>query len=121
MIKQEMTPVRMTRIIRSVQYMAVMAELIKMEHLADMDTRFKNPQANQFAARIAKDADAIQLHLATNKNVNIKFAGRDYVEEYAGELYRVFHYFIGLPVEQIKTVMDQLESLSIKIIEPTDN
>lgn len=108
MIKQTMTPERMVRIHKSVSFMAVMAELIKMEHMADMDARFKNPIVNQFASRIAKDAKAIQTHLASDLNVNIKFQNIDFVEEYAGELYRVFHFFIGLPLSQIKDVMDQL-------------
>lgn len=77
-----------------------------------MDVRFKNPQANQFASRIVKDADAIQLHLATNSNVNIKFLDMDFTAEYAAELHRVFLFFIGLPITQIKQVMDNLHELS---------
>ncbi|RAV52328.1 hypothetical protein DIU36_24650 [Mucilaginibacter rubeus] len=90
-----------------------MAELIKMEHMADMDVNFKNPQANMFAGRIAKDAQAIQTHLLSNPRVQLKVTDPEFVEDYAGELYRVFHYFIGLPLSQVKEVMDNLQSLSV--------
>ena len=112
MIKQVMTPERANRIQRSVQYMLIMAEMIKMEHASDMDTRFKNPMANQFASRIANDAKAIQTHLLTNDKVKVQVTDYDFVEEYAGELFRVFHFFIGLPLSNIKTVMDNLHSLA---------
>ncbi len=116
MIKQIMTPERKARIYSSVQFMAIMAEMIKMEHLTDtIDTNFKNPQVNQFAGRIAKDAEAIQYHLRNNDKVNIKFQDVEFVQEYAWELHRVFHYFIGLPLSQIKEVMDNLHALSEEV------
>lgn len=108
MIKQELTPIRKKRIIKSVSFMAIMAEMIKMEYLQDMDTRFKNPQVNMFAGRIVKDAKAIQLHLATNDKVNIRFNSMDFIENYAGELHRVVQFFIGLEVAQIHDIMNQL-------------
>lgn len=114
-----MTPERANRIQRSVQYMLIMAEMIKMEHASDViDSRFKNPMANQFANRIANDAKAIQTHLLTNDKVKVQVTDYDFVEEYAGELFRVFHFFIGLPLSNIKTVMDNLNSLSQVTEEP---
>jgi hypothetical protein len=115
MIKQAMTQERANRILRSSQFMLLMAELIKMEHMADMDTRFKHPQANQFACRIAKDAEAIKTHLKTHMRVQMSVSDNDFVEEYAGELYRVFHYFIGLPLSQVKEVMDNLHNISMAV------
>jgi hypothetical protein len=117
MIKQEMTEVRKARILKSVTMMAVMAEVIKMEYIQDMDTRFKNPLVNNFANRIRQDAEAIQIHLKTNQNVNIKFLDQNFVEEYAAELHRVFHFFVGIPLSQIKDIMDQLYEQSEQIEE----
>lgn len=115
MIKQQMTPERKARVYKSVQFMAVMAELIKIEYQCDMDARFKNPLVNQFAGRIVKDANAILTNLAINQNVNIRFQSIDYIEGYACELHRVFHFFVGLPVDQIKEVMDNIYAVSEKV------
>jgi len=113
MIKQTMTPEKKARIYKSVQFLAVMAEVIKMEHLTDLiDTDFKNPQANQFAKRIKADAEAIQFHLKCNDRVKIEFKDLEFIQEYAGELYRVFHFFIGLGITQIKEVMDNIEQIA---------
>ncbi len=115
MIKQVMTPARANRIQASVQFMLIMAEMIKMEHCADMDVRFKNPQVNQFASRIAKDAEAIRIHLLSNEKVRVQVTDNEFVQDYAGEMYRVFHFFIGLPLSQVKEVMDNLVSVSAEI------
>lgn len=113
MIKPTMTPEKKARIYKSVQFMAVMADVIKMEHCSDaIDAEFKNPQVNQFAKRIIADCKAIQFHLKHNDRVKIEFKDLDFIEEYAGELYRVFHFFIGLPLSQIKEVMDELHKIS---------
>ena len=112
MIKQELTPERKERVFKSVQFMSVMAEMIRLEYMADMDVRFKNPQVNQFAGRILEDLKQIKFHLRNSEKVKLRFNVEDEAEEYAGELYRVFHYFIGLPVGQIRQVMDNLMVLS---------
>ena len=112
-IKPKMTPEKIARIYKSVQFMAVMSEVIKLEHCSEaIDAEFKNPQLNQFAKRIAADCKAIQFHLKHNDRVKIEFKDLEFIEEYAGELYRVFHFFIGLPLDQIKEVMDNLHEIS---------
>ncbi|GAA4338655.1 hypothetical protein GCM10023149_48770 [Mucilaginibacter gynuensis] len=115
MIKQTMTPERMNRIKSSVQFMLIMAEMIQIEYQQDMDVRFKNPQVNQFAGRIIKDAQAIHFHLKNNDKVNIQISDSEFVEEYGIELHRVFKFFIGLPLSQVKEVMDNLESVSTEV------
>ncbi len=95
-----------------------MAKVIQMEYQQDMDVRFKNPMANQFAGRIIKDALAIEYHLKNNKRANIEFTDPDFVEDYAGELHRVIHFFIRLPLSQIKEVMDSIESVA-EVVEET--
>lgn len=102
-----MTVDRQNRIILSVQFMQIMAELIKQEHLMEMDADFRNPVINNFASRISKDATMIQTHLSSicpNKNMEFK-------EEYTGEMYRVFRFFIGLPLPQLKEFMDNCERI----------
>jgi hypothetical protein len=113
MIKPTMTQGKKARIYKSVQFMAVMAEVMKIEHMSELiDSDFKNPQVNQFAKRIKADAQAIQFHLKHNDRVNIAFKDLEFIEDYAGELYRVFHFFIGLPLPQIKEVMDNLSEIA---------
>ncbi len=108
-----MTPEKKARIYKSVQFMAVLAEMMKIEHMSDLiDADFKNPQVNQFSKRIKADAQAIQFHLKHNDRVKIEFKDLDFIEEYASELYRVFHFFIGLPLAQIKEVMDNLVEIA---------
>ena len=108
LIKFELTPKRIESIRESVKVMALMAKVIQMEYQQDMDVRFKNPMANQFAGRIIKDCLAIEHHLKNNDKVNIQFTDPNFVEEYAGELHRVIHFFIRLPLSQVKEVMDNL-------------
>lgn len=118
----QMTDKKIARIYKSVQFIAVMAELIKMEHLSDLvDSRFKNPVVNQFAKRIKNDANEIQFHLKKNDKVMIEFQDIDFIENYAAELCRVFHFFIGIPFSQIKTVMDSIMNAAISIEAGIDN
>ena len=108
-----MTPERANRINSSVQFMLILAEMIKMEHASDLiDSNFKNPMVNQFASRIAKDATAIKTHLMTNDRVKVLVSDNEFFENYAGEMYRVFKYFIGLPLSQVREVMDKLHTVS---------
>lgn len=109
------------RVLKSTQFMLLMAELIKIEHTSDMDVDFRMPQINQFAGRIVKDAQAIQYHLKSNTKLNLKVSDNDFVEEYTCELYRVFHFFIGLPIGQIKEVMDNLHAIAVEEISVTDD
>ncbi|ASU34373.1 hypothetical protein [Mucilaginibacter xinganensis] len=99
--------------------MGVLAEMIAVEHQSELvDTTFKNAIVNQKAKRIKADAQAIKVDLSTNQRVNIRFNDDNFIQDYACELHRVFTYFIGLPIEQIKTVMDNLYALSITVQEP---
>lgn len=123
MIKQQprMTDQKKAHIYESISFIAVMAELIKMEHLSELvDADFKNPLANNFARRIKNDANEIRRILKRNETIMIDFISTDFIEEYAAELYRVFHFFIGIPISQIKAVMDGIMNAAIGI-EPGDD
>ena len=109
MIKQTLTPTRINRVKESLSVMAVMAKAIQMEYYADMDVRFKNPQVNMFASRIIKDAEAISHHLKHNGRASIEITNKDFVEDYSAEIHRVIHYFMKLPLSQVKEVMDNLD------------
>lgn len=111
MKKQQLTPSRANRVFYSVQFMAIMAELIKQEHTTEMDVNFRVPEINMFAGRITKDAQAIILHLKSHPRLNVSNTDQDFTDEYVGELYRVFRFFIGMPIEQIKEFMDGIDAL----------
>jgi len=114
-----MTDEKKARIYKSVQFMAIMAEMIKIEHLTDtVDAYFKNPLVNQFAKRIASDAKDIQANLKRNEKVMISFQDIDFIEEYAAELWSLFHFFIGLPISQIKEIMLGLSNAKIEVESP---
>lgn len=110
MKKTTLSPERSYKIFASVQFMAVMAEMIRIEHQMYMDADFKNPPVNNFAGRIRKDADAILMHLKSNPKLDFKNTDPEFSEEYAAEMHRIFHYFIGYPIEKIREFMDRLES-----------
>jgi hypothetical protein len=108
MIKQPLTPERTANIFQSVQFMQVMAELIKVEFQMHMDTDFKNPAVNQHASKIKQSAEAIQLHLSgIVKAKDPEF----FKNEYTPEIYRVFRFFIGMDAEQIREFMDGVEEM----------
>lgn len=113
MAKTFLSPERAQNALKSVQFMALMAEMLSLEHCSELiDARFKEPKVNQFAGRIKQDCEAIKFHLKNNSKLNIKFNDAEFIEEYASALYRVFHFFIGLPVDQINELMDGYEKLA---------
>lgn len=116
-IKQQLTPERAANIKESMMVMCLLANVMKMEYAADMDVNFKNPMVNQFAGRIIKDVEAILYHLR-NYSTNAQVSDQGQLEEYAGEMYRVIHYFIRLPLGQMKEIMDNIESLT-EVVEVT--
>jgi len=118
MITLKLTDKKRADIIKSVQIIGVLAEMIAIEHQTDLvDITFKNAMVNQKAKRIKADARSIKLDLSTNQRVNIRFNDDNFIQDYACELHRVFTYFIGLPIDQIKSVMDNLYRVSIAMQE----
>jgi len=112
MIKQTLTPKRQEQVIRSMQVIAILAELIKLEHAVEMDVRLKNPRANQYASKIKEYATYIHQELVTHDFIKCQIADRDFVETYSGELFRVVHFFIGMEIETIRETMDKFEALA---------
>lgn len=105
----------------SVKIIGVLAEMIVVEHQSELvDTTFKNAIVNQKTKRIKQDAVGIIRDLSTNQRVNIRFLDSGFIEDYACELHRVFTFFIGLPIEQIREVMDELYRISKAVKEPQD-
>ena len=117
-----MTEEKKARIYSSVQFMAVMAEMIKLEYMSDMvDAYFKNPIVNNFAKRISSDAKDIQANLRRNEKVMINFQDLEFIEEYAAELLQLFHFFIELPLSQIKEIMAGLTNAKIETDKKCDD
>lgn len=109
-----MSEAKVKRLHQSVQFLAIMAEVIKLEYASDLiDADFKNPMVNQFAKRISEDAKAIQFHLKKNDRVSIEFKDPEFILEYASELWRVCNFFIGIDISQIREVMDTLYQQSV--------
>lgn len=118
-VKLQMTDKKRADIIKSVQVMGVLADMIVIEYQNDLiDTTFKNAIVNQKAKRIRADAKAIKVDLSSNQRVNIRFNDENFIEDYACNLHRVLTFFIGLPSEQISEVMDNLYAASIAVQEP---
>ncbi len=117
MIKQELTTDRKVKIFRSVQFMHIMAEMIRMEFRMYMDVNFRNPAVNNHASRISQSAQAIQQHLS----FLVKAKDTEYREEYTAELHRVFNFFIGLDIEQIREFMDGAEAQAREVQQLTSH
>ena len=103
------TTEKASRIIKSMQIIAVLAECISIEFQSDLvDTKFKNPAVNNHSKRIRESAEAIKLHLSSVvKNKDRDFFGY----EYAAEMHRLVTHFSGMDIKQIADFMDGIEEL----------
>ncbi len=110
--RQPLTPERRANISRSLMVMSAMANVLVMEYYSDMDADFRNPNINRFAGRILQDIKAIQYHLKNNDRANIQNMNDEFMEDFAAQLHRVIHFFIKLPLSQVKEVMDSLEQVT---------
>ena len=103
-----MTDQKKARIFQSVQLIAVMAELIGIEYQIDLTDSKINPAINNHSRRIKESSEAIKTHLSSI--VNNK--QRDFISnEYSVEMHRVMSYFICMPIENIRDIMDKIEKV----------
>lgn len=107
MIKQKLTEEKANKVALSLQKLYIMAKVLWMESLHELDADFKIPNINNFAKRIQNDAEAINKHLERTGYYNL--AHIDTTEEYAGEIWRVLDLVIGLEATNIKEFADYLE------------
>lgn len=103
-MRQELTEKRKEEIIYSLNYIWLLAECIKTEHLmALIDTNFKNPLIHNFANRISKDATNIQKHL------KIIVIDDELAEERMIEVHRVLKFFADKNTEELRAFNDLIE------------
>lgn len=112
MIKQELTVQRVRRIFFSAQFMSILSEVIKIEHIHEMDVNFKVPEINNFSGRIKKDADSIIMHLCTHPKFSLKNNDKEFSESYAVEIHRLFRLLMGLDIEQLRDLTNGFEKLA---------
>ncbi|HEY4326136.1 MAG TPA: hypothetical protein VGN20_19255 [Mucilaginibacter sp.] len=121
-LKLELSEKKRQDVVNSIKIIGVLAEMIKVEHQSELvDSTFKNAIVNQKAKRIKEDAIGIIRDLSTNQRVNIRFLDDNYIEDYACELHRVFTFFVGLPLDQVKEAMDNLITAKISIEAESNN
>jgi len=107
-MRQELTEKRKTGIIYSLNYIWLLAECIKTEHIIYLkDTNFKNPLIHNFANRITEDAKSIQ------KFLKITVPDEDVAEERMLELHRTLKFFADKNTEELREFNDRVEQESI--------
>lgn len=109
MIKQTITPERQNRIYFSMQKMSILAQMLLIENMNEMDADFRVPFVNNFARRIGKDAEAIRSHLKNSGRITVKGRDEDFVMEYSSEIWRVVDMLAGLDVGAIREFADNLK------------
>lgn len=106
LVKKELTDEKQNRVYMCMHRISMLTEIIKIEYLTEMDVDLKEPYLNNLANRIGKDALEILNAMARSQKVQYEVLNKDYFEEYALEMHRVFHYFVGLEMEKVRDMMD---------------
>jgi len=110
-VKNNISEEKALQLIKSLQFILVCSQLVLTEFDMDLvDTRFKNPNLNNFAKKIKDNAEFIQLHLRSiikPKSGN----DREYTIQYINELWRILHHFIGMDIAQLEEYADGLDQM----------
>lgn len=115
MVKTAVTEERKNRIFSSIQHIAVMTEIIKIEYCQEMDVQFRDPYLNNLATRIGNDCLDLASRISKGPLVQFTSKDADFSEDYAIELHRVFKLFIGMEIEKIAELMDGWEAIAEKV------
>lgn len=108
MIKQKLNQQKAEKVALSLQKLYIMAKVLCMESVNELDVNFKMPVINSFAKRIQGDCESINKHL--ERSGYYELAHLDTTEDYAGEIWRVLDLVIGLDASNIKEFADYLEN-----------
>lgn len=105
------TPQKEKRVLEYVQFVALCAEMIKIEwQMEAIDIRFKNPTINNHAKRIIESANQISKALSSiSENTD-----RDgFMYDSSLQFYRAVKHFSLYPSDKIEELMDLIEENKI--------
>lgn len=109
--KIQYTPEKEKRVLEYVQFVALCAEMIKVEYQQEaIDIRFKSPAINNHSRRIIESANQISKSLsAISENTDRE----EFQYGTSLEVYRLFKHFTKYPVEKLTELMDLIEAEKI--------
>lgn len=119
-IKRDLTEEKKNRILSSVQHLAIMAEMIGIEYQMEMDVLYRDPYLNNLTNRIGTDCLSIDNRIRKGNLPRFTVKDKDFAEDYAGELHRLFKLFIGMDLQKIKDLLDGWEAISKNVEDPDD-
>lgn len=111
-----MTEEKTKEILRSVQAINTLADLIIIEYYHELaDKPFKLPVLNQKAKRIKQDAEDIKNQLNTLANVTDK----EETELHGYQMWRLVKLFATMDIRQLEAYLDKIELLPIVELDDT--
>ncbi len=113
-MRQELTKSKAERVADSLERLYIMAKVLHMESVNELDADFRMPILNNFAKRIQGDCLAISKQLDASGYFALEH--NDNTEELAGEIWRVMALLVGLDVKLVKEFADNLENEFKKMV-----
>lgn len=105
------TPEKEKRVLEYVQFVAVCAELIKVEWQQELiDVRFKSPQINNHARRIVESAEQITKSLSS---ISYNTDREEFNYNTVLQVHRMLKHFFQYPTSKIEELMDLIEKENI--------
>lgn len=105
------TPEKEKRVLEYVQFIALCAEMIKIEWQQEfIDLRFKSPVINNHARRIIESANQISKSLSS---ISENTDREEFTYGTSLEVYRLFKHFTAYPVEKLSELMNLIEAENI--------
>lgn len=105
------TPEKEAKVLAYIQFVALCAEMIKIEYQMDMcDIRFRNPVINNHAKRIIESAEAIGRSLTS---ISSQSDREGFMYNDALEFHRIVRHFSDYPSSKISQLMDLIEKEKI--------
>lgn len=105
------TPEKEKRVLEYIQFVAVCAEMIKVEWQQELiDIRFKSPVINNHARRIIESAEQITKSLSS---ISFNTDREEFLYNSTLQCHRLLKHFMAYPVEKIDELMNLIESENI--------
>lgn len=102
------TPEKEVKVLAYVQFVAICAELIKIEYQDFIcDLRFRNPIINNHSKRIIESADAISRSLSS---ISFNTDREGFTYNTSLQFHRLAKHFMNLTPQQIEEFMDLIDN-----------
>lgn len=109
--KASFTPEKEKRVLDYVQFVALCAEMIKIEWQCEaIDWRFKNPVINNHARKIIESAEQISRSLSS---ISFNTDREEFAYNTSLQVHRLLKHFSQYPVEKLEELMDIIEKEQI--------